>query len=181
MRTYYEITEYFYQALSAIKDVRTVLNVDVIDNKFEVANYPTALAVVSVEPTASENSHVAYSVRIEVVDMIDVSNDDYNYPDKYVGNNNTIDVYNSTLAIVRRIHLQLVNKTTGSNAIQVGESPDIEKLFDASQNVAGTAINMTINVDDGIMDLCENDTGEENENKASHVLVLPGQSTLTME
>ena len=157
MKTYYEITEYFYQALSAIKDVRTVLNVDVIDNKFEVANYPTALAVVSVEPTASENSHVSYSVRIEVVDMIDVSNDDYT--DKYRGNNNTIDVYNSTLAIVRRVHLQLVNKTTGSNAIQVGESPEIEKLFDASQNVAGTAINMTINVDDGIMELCGDENG----------------------
>ena len=157
MKTYYDITEYFYQALSAIKDVRTVLNVDVIDNKFEVANYPTALAIVSVEPSSSENSHVSYSVRIEVVDMIDVSNDQYT--DKYKGNNNTIDVYNSTLAIVRRIHLQLVNKTTGSNAIQVGESPDIEKLFDKSQNVAGTAINMTINVDDGIMELCGDENG----------------------
>ncbi len=157
MKTYYDITEYFYKALSDIKDVRTVLNVDVIDNKFEVANYPTALAIVSVEPSSSENSHVSYSVRIEVVDMIDVSNDQYT--DKYIGNNNTIDVYNSTLAIVRRIHLQLVNKTTGSNAIQVGESPDIEKLFDKSQNVAGTAINMTINVDDGIMELCGDENG----------------------
>ncbi len=157
MKTYYDITEYFYKALSDIKDVRTVLNVDVIDNKFEVANYPTALAIVSVEPSSSENSHVSYSVRIEVVDMIDVSNDQYT--DKYIGNNNTIDVYNSTLAIVRRIHLQLVNKTTGSNAIQVGESPDIEKLFDKSQNVAGTAINMTINIDDGIMELCGDENG----------------------
>ena len=154
MITYYDITEYFQSALSGIDDVRTILNDDAILNPFEVSDYETCLAYCIFTPENSEDSHVVYSVRIEVVDLVDITNDDAGATGKYNGNNNIVDVYNTTLAIVRRLHLQLTHKTTGTNAIQIDPSPTIEKLFDASQNVAGHAIDMTIRVDDGITSLC---------------------------
>lgn len=153
MNTYYQLTTYFKQQLDAIEDVREVLLTDTIKNKFEVADYKTALAVVDVQPNESGDSYVAYNVRIECVDFIDVSDDEA--LDSYIGNNNVIDIYNSTLAVVRRIHLQLRHKTTQSNQIQIEGVPTFEKLFDASQNVAGTAINMVVNIDDAITNLCE--------------------------
>lgn len=152
MNTYYALTEYFQTQLNNIQDVKEVLLTDTIKNKFEVADYKTALAVVNIEPQSSEDSHVVYDVRIEVVDFVDVSDDQAS--NAYVGNNNIIDVYNSTLAVVRRLHLQLRHKTTESNQIQIDGIPTFEKLFDASQNVAGTAIDMTIKIDDAVTNLC---------------------------
>lgn len=152
MITYYDITEYFENALTNIDDVKQIVNTDVIDNKFEIKNYETALAVCTFQPESSENSHLVYNVRIEVVDIVDTSNEIG--ADKFTGNNNIIDVYNTTLAIVRRLHLQLTHKTTGSNAIQIDDFPTIEKLRDMKDNVAGHAIEMTIRIDDGITSLC---------------------------
>lgn len=152
MITYYDITEYFKNTLESIEDVRTIINTDTIDNKFEVENYDTALAVCTFEPQTSEDSHVVFNVRIEVVDLIDTSNEITS--DKFTGNNNIVDVYNSTLAIVRRLHLQLTHKPNDSNKIQIDPSPTIEKLRDLKDNVAGYAIEMTIRVDDGITSLC---------------------------
>lgn len=152
MNTYYALTEYFEKQLNDIQDVKEVLLTDTIKNKFEVADYKTALAVVNIEPQSSEDSHVVYDVRIEIVDFVDVSDDQAS--NAYVGNNNIIDVYNSTLAVVRRLHLQLRHKTTESNQIQIDGIPTFEKLFDASQNVAGTAIDMIIKIDDAVTNLC---------------------------
>ena len=157
MKTYYDLDEYFKTALSKINGIGQVLSTDTIDNKFEVKNYNTALAIVNIEPSTSQDSFVAYDVRIEVVDMVDVDNK--TVTDKYNGNNNIKDVYNFCLAVVRRLHLQLKHKTRGDNKIQVDDSPSIEKLYDKTQSVAGMAIDMTINIDDGIMSLCGDENG----------------------
>jgi len=155
MITYYDITEYFFDALTGIDDVKTIINTDAIYNAFEVADYETCLAICDFSTETSEDSHVVYNVRVEVVDLVDVSNDNAGATQKFNGNNNIVDVYNTTLAIVRRLHLQLTHKITGTNAIQIDPSPTLEKLYDASQNVAGHAINMTIRVDDGVTSLCD--------------------------
>lgn len=152
MQTYYELSEYFKTQLESSDYIKTVLNQDAIVNKFEVENYDTALAIVAIQPETSEESHVVYSVRVECVDMLDVSNEIG--ANKYEGNNNVIDVYNSTLATVRRLHLELTHKVSGSNEIQVDPSPTFEKLYDANQNVAGTSIDMTIRIDDAVTNLC---------------------------
>ena len=157
MKTYYDLDEYFEMTLLQINGIGQVLSTDTIDNKFEVKNYKTALAVVNIEPTTSNDSFVAYDVRIEIVDTVDVDNNPVT--DKYNGNNNIKDVYNFCLASVRRIHLQLQHKTSGNNKIQVDAEPSIEKLFDKTQSVAGMAIDMVINIDDGIMSLCGDENG----------------------
>ena len=157
MKTYYDLDNYFKTQLSKINGIGDVLSTDTIDNKFEVKNYDTALAVVSIEPTTSNDSFVAYDVRIEIVDTVDVDNNPVT--DKYNGNNNIKDVYNFCLASVRRIHLQLQHKTSGNNKIQVDAEPSIEKLFDKTQSVAGMAIDMVINIDDGMMSLCGDENG----------------------
>lgn len=154
MITYYDVTTYFESLLLSIDDIKTVVNADAVYNEFAVEDYETCLAYCIFEPETANDSHVVFNVRIEIVDLVDISNDNAGTPDNFKGNNNIIDVYNTTLAITRLIYTKIRHKTQGSNKFFIEQSQPLEKLYDASQNVAGFAITLSVQADDAITSSC---------------------------
>ena len=159
MRTYYNLHQFILDQLQAQSYIKEVINTDVILNSFEVTNYNTALAVVTITPESSLDNHLIFTVEIDIVDRVDYSNkktDDY-----YFGGTNKIDVYNSTLASLRKLHSNIKDFARGSIARKILDQefavdghPTFEKLDDKKQGVAGFTMTMSLRVDDDLTNTC---------------------------
>lgn len=152
MRTYYNLHQFILDQLQLQSYIKEVVNTDVIENDFEVNNYKTALAVVTITPESSLDNHLLFTVVVEVVDRVDHTNK--KNTDKYFGSTNQIDVYNSTLASLRKLHSNIKDFKIGTQEFAVDGNPTFEKIDDFHQGVSGFSMTMSLRVDDDLTNTC---------------------------
>lgn len=152
MRTYYNLHQFILDQLNAQSYIKEVVNTDVILNNFEVGEYKTAMAVVTITPESSLDNHLLFTVEVDVVDRVDYS--DKKNTDNYFGGTNKIDVFNSTLASLRKLHSNIKDFKIGTQEFAVDGNPAFEKLDDKKQGVAGFTMTMSLRVDDDLTNTC---------------------------
>ena len=154
MTTYYDLHDYIKTQLDLQSYLRQIVNSDVLTNDFEIDGFDTALAIVTINPTESLDNHILYNVVVEVVDKVDVKN--YANDDDYNGGTNIIDVYNSTLASLRKLHANIKEFVIGNTKYWIQGNPTFEKINDEMKTVRGFVMTFNIQVDDDLTNVCVN-------------------------
>ena len=150
MNAYYEVLRILKLSLEENKDIHTVTQGDISNldlNKMNI--YPIGHIDLD-DGTFNENT-IEFNCSIYAMDVIDTSNN--LVVDKFIGNDNEIDVFNTMLAVVRRTYLELVKDTRTQDIIITG-SPLVRKMEGAVNNLAGWEMTFTIEVPDIIISVC---------------------------
>ena len=150
MNAYYEVLRILKLSLEENKDIHTVTQGDISNldlNKMNI--YPIGHIDLD-DGTFNENT-IEFNCSIYAMDVIDTSNN--LVVDKFIGNDNEIDVFNTMLAVVRRTYLELVKDTRTQDIIITG-SPLVRKMEGAVNNLAGWEMTFTIEVPDTIISVC---------------------------
>jgi len=155
MTTYYDLHYFIKSRLELQSFIREIINTDVITNDFEVNNCKTGLALVNINPTESLDNHILYEVVIEVLDKVDVT--DIANSDDYNGGTNIIDVYNTTLASLRKLHANIKEFKIGNTKYWIQGTPTFEKINDEMLTFRGFRMTFNIQVDDDLTNVCVNE------------------------
>jgi len=155
MTTYYDLHEFIKTRLDLQSFIREIINTDIVTSDFEVKNCKTGLALVTIEPSESLDNHILYSVRIEVLDKVDIKN--VANDDNYTGGTNVIDVYNTTLASLRKLYANIKEMVIGDSKYELDGNPTFEKINDEMMTFRGFAMDMNIRVDDDLTNVCINE------------------------
>jgi len=150
MNAYYEVLRILKLSLQENKDIHTVTQGDISTMDLNKMNiYP--LGHIDLDDGTFNENTIEFSCSIYAMDMIDVSNE--LTTDKFIGNDNEIDVFNTMLAVVRRTYLELAKDTRTQDITILGE-PTIRKMEGAVNNLVGWEMTFTIEVPDIIISVC---------------------------
>jgi hypothetical protein len=151
MRGYYELQRVLKQSLESNIDVNTVLTTDTniaFDiNKHNV--YP--IAEIDITNGTVTQAGVNLNVSIIAMDRVDVSKK--SPTDKFVSNQNEIDVYNTMLYVLRRTYRDLKEGKYEYNFDVIGD-PTIDKITNKESLSIGWVMTFEVEIPDGIMDIC---------------------------
>jgi len=150
MNAYYEVLRILKLSLEENKDIHTVTQGDISNldlNKMNI--YPIGHIDLD-DGTFNENT-IEFNCSIYAMDVIDTSNN--LVTDKFIGNDNEIDVFNTMLAVVRRTYLELAKDMRTQDITILGE-PSVRKMEGAVNNLAGWEMTFTIEVPDIIISVC---------------------------
>jgi len=150
MNAYYEVLRILKLSLEENKDIHTVTQGDISNldlNKMNI--YPIGHIDLD-DGTFNENT-IEFNCSIYAMDVIDTSNN--LVVDKFIGNDNEIDVFNTMLAVVRRTYLELAKDMRTQDITILGE-PSVRKMEGAVNNLAGWEMTFTIEVPDTIISVC---------------------------
>jgi len=150
MNAYYEVLRVLKFSLENNKDIHTVTQGDISTMDLNKMNiYP--LGHIDLDDGTFNENTIEFNCSIYAMDVIDTSNN--LVVDKFIGNDNEIDVFNTMLAVVRRIYLEL-SKDVYTDDITILGEPTIRKMEGAVNNLAGWEMTFTIEVPDTIISVC---------------------------
>jgi len=150
MNAYYEVLRLLKFSLENNKDIHTVTQGDISTMDLNKMNiYP--LGHIDLDDGTFRENIIEFNCSIYAMDVIDTSNE--LTTDKFIGNDNEIDVFNTMLAVVRRTYLELV-KDVYTNDITILGEPTIRKMEGAVNNLAGWEMTFIIEVPDTIISVC---------------------------
>ena len=150
MNAYYEVLRVLKFSLENNKDIHAVTQGDISTMDLNKMNiYP--LGHIDLDDGTFRENTIEFNCSIYAMDVIDTSNE--LTTDKFIGNDNEIDVFNTMLAVVRRTYLEL-SKDVYTNDITILGEPTIRKMEGAVNNLAGWEMTFTIEVPDTIISVC---------------------------
>ncbi len=151
MRGYYELQRVLKESLESNIDVNTVLTTDT-NIAFDINKhnlYP--IAEIDITNGTVTQAGVNLQVSIIAMDRVDVSKK--TPTDKFVSNQNEIDVYNTMLYVLRRTYRDLKEGKFEYN-FDVVNDPTIDKITGKENLSLGWVMAFEVEVPDGIMDIC---------------------------
>ena len=141
MKGYFYILDTLRQEIETIPLVNTVTQgrLDDIDN-YKQSIFPLVhLMVNTITPNASA---LTFNLSIIAMDVVDISKDETT--DKFLGNDNELDVLNTQLTVLMRIYESLRRGDLFSEYVQLGGAATIEPFTERFENyLAG----MTLTID----------------------------------
>jgi hypothetical protein len=131
MKGYYDITTTIKTALLEDNDVKTVTkgSKNQIDNAKKTM-FP--LSHLKVENTAQEGAVLRFSLSLELLDIVDISNDQTN--DRFIHNNNEDDIMNTQLAVGVRLMSRLERGDLLTSDYALDGDPNFEPLHNEYEN-----------------------------------------------
>jgi hypothetical protein len=151
MRGYYELQRVLKTSLENNIDVNTVLTTDtniVFDvNKHNV--YP--IAEIDITSGNIRQGGLVFQVTIIAMDRVDVSKK--TPTDKFVSNQNEIDVYNTMVYVLRRTYRELKEGKYEYN-FDILNDPTIDKIVGKENLSVGWSMSFEVEVPDEDMDIC---------------------------
>jgi hypothetical protein len=151
MRGYYELQRVLKTSLENNIDVNTVLTTDtniVFDvNKHNV--YP--IAEIDITSGNIRQGGLVFQVTIIAMDRVDVSKK--TPTDKFVSNQNEIDVYNTMVYVLRRTYRELKEGKYKYN-FDIINDPTIDKIVGKENLSVGWSMSFEVEVPDEDMDIC---------------------------
>jgi ribosomal protein S3AE len=151
MNAYYEVQNVLKTSLDANVDVNTVINDDVagsidLDKK---SIYP--IAFITIETGNFVENVTIMNIQLQALDQVNQSPDIV--VDKFVGNSNELDIYNTMLAVLRRTFDELViDKYTKDILIKGGA--DLLKVGNEINSIVGWQMSFDIEVPNIIHSIC---------------------------
>lgn len=131
MIAYYDITTTLKTALLADSNVNTVTKGAV--NDIDIAKQTMLpLSHISVDNVSQEDPALRFSMSIELLDIVDISNLQTN--DRFRGNDNQDDIFNTQLAVGVRLIERLRRGDLWTSDYSLDGFPNYEKIVDEYEN-----------------------------------------------
>lgn len=142
MNGYFYILDTLKTEIETIPLVSTVTQGSIADiDNYKQSVFP--LVHIMVNNITPINNVVNFNVTFFAVDNVDVSKDETT--DKFLGNDNELDVLNTQYTIALRIYESLRRGDLFSNKVQLGSSVSIEPFTERFENyLAGMALTVDI-------------------------------------
>ena len=150
----------YFKLINGIKDllqsdsrIKTVTEGDIDDIDAYKQNIPAMAHIIVNGGTVNDNLNV-YNVVVSVLDIVDENNNITQ--EKFLGNDNLQEVYNSTDNIIRRFYMKFKKQAQGDN-IYIDGQPSFDKVLDTeTQNrIAGWDLTFSVGVPDLTIDSCQ--------------------------
>lgn len=150
MNAYYEVLRVLKTSLEENTDVHTVTQGDISELDIDKHNiYP--LAHVELSNGSFNENVIQFNCSLHALDVKDISNDINT--DKFVGNDNEIDVMNTMLFVLRRTYLELAKDMRTEDITILGE-PNFTQVTNTANNIIGWQMDFQIEVPDTIISVC---------------------------
>jgi len=128
---YYDVTTTLRDALLEDDNVNTVTKGST--NKIDIAKQTMfPLSHMRVENVSQESPALRFSMSIELLDIVDISNKQTN--DRFIGNDNEDDILNTQLAIGVRLMDRLQRGDLFTSEYQLDGDPNYEQLNNEYEN-----------------------------------------------
>jgi len=151
MNAYYEVQNVLKTSLEANDDINTVINDDVAGSVDLDAKSIYPIAFITIETGQFVENVSIMNVQIQALDQVNQSSNIVT--DKFVGNSNELDIYNTMLAVLRRTFDELViDKYTKD--ILIKGSADILKVGNEVNSIVGWQMSFDIEVPNVIHSIC---------------------------
>jgi hypothetical protein len=128
---YYDVTTTLRDALLEDDNVNTVTKGST--NKIDIAKQTLfPLSHMRVENVSQESPALRFSMSIELLDIVDISNKQTN--DRFIGNDNEDDILNTQLAVGVRLMSRLQRGDLFTSEYQLDGDPNYEQLNNEYEN-----------------------------------------------
>lgn len=158
MNGYYKLNDILYQSLISNEDVNTVLSTDTTQgqdlNKKDL--YP--IAFISIETGSFTSGSIIYNVSISCMDIVDVSKN--KITDRFIGNNNAIDIYNTCSAVLRRTFNEISRGKYEIDFMLQDETAQFQKIERLENLSVGWEMTFAVEIEDKLMDICDPEISE---------------------
>jgi len=141
MKAYYYLLEQLQEELLSIPLVTNVTqgNLDDIDN-YKQTMFP--LCHIIVNSASPENNILRFNVSILAMDIVDISKTETT--DKFIGNDNEIDVLNTQMITLLRLY-EVLNRGSLNDRMEVSGFPTMEQFTERFENyLAGWTMTLDI-------------------------------------
>ena len=151
MNAYYEVLNVLKTSLENNIDVNTVLTDDTsksVDvNKMNIYN----LAFIDVRTGLFKSNVSSFFVSIQCLGIPNTSKTPVT--DKFLGNDNSIDIYNTTIAVLRRTFDEIVKDVYTKDITIIGDG-DFEKVENKKNGAIGWELNFEIETPNTVVTSC---------------------------
>ena len=151
MNAYYEVLNVLKTSLENNIDVNTVLTDDTskgVDvNKMNIYN----LAFIDVRTGLFKSNVSSFFVSIQCLGVPNHSKEPVT--DKFLGNDNSIDIYNTTIAVLRRTFDEIVKDVYTKDITIIGDG-DFEKVENKKNGAIGWELNFEIETPNTVVTSC---------------------------
>jgi hypothetical protein len=153
MNGYYKLNDILHQSLINNEDVNTILTSDTSQgqdlNKKDL--YPVAF--ISIDTGSFTSGSIIYSVSISCMDLVDVAKE--KVTDRFIGNSNAIDVYNTCAAVLRRTFNEISRGKYEIDFMVQDETAQLQKIERLENLSVGWEMTFAVEIEDKLMDICE--------------------------
>jgi len=149
MNGYYLLLDYIKSLLDADVDCNTVTTgVDLSSTDLNRKDI-YALAHIEANDGTFLDNVIQINLELFSLDQVDFSKEIEN-GQKFIGNDNEQDVYNTTLYVLRRVY----NKLSVSDGISILGDANIQKTERVENNLIGWSMTLTVEISDSVMRFC---------------------------
>ena len=153
MNSYTELLKYFKKLGSSDSLVNSIAQGKLKESQLNKSNNYPLLHIEILNASFPSDAVIEYNVGIACISKRD-ENKDIN-TDLFWFNDNEVDNYNETMAILNRLWLKML-KDFEENNITASENPSLEKIEEAMENVVdGWLLSFNVQVPNTIISLCE--------------------------
>lgn len=150
MNAYYELLRILKLSLEDNKDINTITEGDISEMDLDkMTIYP--LGHIELDLGNFRENVIEFTCSIYAMDIVNLSKEQTS--DKFVGNDNSQDVFNTMLAVLRRTYLELAKDVRTQDITIIGE-PSFRKMEGTKNNAVGWEMNFNVEVPDTIISVC---------------------------
>ena len=151
MRGYYELQRVLKTSLENNIDVNTVLTTDT-NIAFDI-NKKNIYPIAEIDITSGTVNQSGVNLQVSIIAMDRVNQSKDTPTDKFVSNQNEIDVYNTMLYVLRRTYRDL-KEGKYEYDFDILNDPTIDKVVGQENLSVGWTMSFEVEIPDGEMDIC---------------------------
>ncbi len=150
MNAYYELLRVLKVSLEGNVNINTVSQGDISEMDMDKKTiFP--LAHIDASNGSFQENIITFNVTIHAMDILDYSN--VQVVDKFIGNDNEIDIANTMLAVLRRTYLELAKDVLTQDVTISGE-PNFSMKEGYANSLLGWEMSFVVEVPDTIISVC---------------------------
>jgi hypothetical protein len=150
MNAYYELLRVLKKSLEDNVNINTVTQGNIAEMDLDKKTiFP--LAHIDASNGSFQENIMTFNVTIHAMDIVDYSNEII--VDKFIGNDNEIDILNTMLAVLRRTYLELA-KDVHTEMITINSEPNFSLKEGYSNSLLGWEMSFSVEVPDTIISVC---------------------------
>ena len=148
--SYYKVLRVFKNCFDVDEFINTVTEGDI--DELDLANKNIfGLAHIVIDGGTESRNITTFNVQLQVVDI--VTQTGLVSTDKFIGDNNEQDAYNTTHNVLRRAFLKFVRDTENEGVI-VDDNASFQKIQDYENRIVGWELSLVVQVPDLDMSVC---------------------------
>lgn len=152
MNHYSQLLYYFKQLLESDKLVNTVTQGDLDKVALDKLDIFTLAHIVIGDGILTNGQTVGFNCQVACIDIVDINNEITD--NKFFKNNNEVDVYNETFAVINRFWTKL-NQDFERKGIKTSDNARPQKWVSDKDNAVGYYVEFDVEMPNRAMSLCQ--------------------------